>query len=59
MKCMVCESHLTAGCCENPSCALFLGPQPRLVIHLDGPLIRMAIEGDEPESASPTGGLSV
>lgn len=59
MTCLVCECPLAAGRCENPSCALFLGPQPRLVIRLDGPRIRMAIEDGEPETAPPTGGLIV
>lgn len=31
MKCLVCDSPLCAGRCENPACALFLALQPRLV----------------------------
>lgn len=47
MKCLVCDSPLAAGRCENPACALFLAGQPRLVVRLDGPRIIMAIEDGE------------
>ena len=57
MKCLVCDSPLAAGRCENPACALFLAAQPRLVVRLDGPRIILAIE-DEPETPQPNpGGL--
>lgn len=58
MKCLVCDSPLAAGRCENPACALFLAAQPRLVVRLDGPRIRLAIE-DETETPPATGGMLV
>jgi len=59
MTCLVCDSPLAAGRCESPACALFLLPQPRLVVRLDGPRIRLAIE-EETETPQPNpGGLIV
>ena len=58
MTCLVCDSALSAGRCENPACALFLTAQPRLVVRLDGPRIRLAIE-DETATPPATGGLIV
>jgi len=54
----VCDSTLAAGRCENPACALFLAAQPRLIVRLDGPRIRLAIE-DETETPPVTGGMIV
>ena len=60
MKCLVCDSPLAAGRCENPACALFLAAQPRLVVRLDGPRIIMAIDdGETPQPNPTTGGLIV
>lgn len=58
MTCLVCDSPLIAARCENPACALFLAAQPRLVVRLDGPRIRLAIE-DETETPPATGGMLV
>lgn len=58
MKCIVCDSPLAAGRCENPVCALFLATQPRMIVRLDGPRIVLAIE-DETETPPATGGMIV
>lgn len=58
MTCLVCDSTLAVGRCENPACALFLAAQPRLVVRLDGPRIRLAIE-DETETPPAQGGMLV
>lgn len=58
MTCLVCDSPLAAGRCENPACALFLAAQPRLIVRLDGPRIRLSIE-DETETPPATGGMLV
>jgi hypothetical protein len=59
MTCLVCDSPLTAGRCENPACALFLAAQPRLIVRLDGPRIVLAIEDDAPNPPTTTGGMIV
>lgn len=59
MRCLVCDSPLAAGRCENPACALFLAAQPRLVLRLDGPRIILAIEDDATENPPATGGMLV
>jgi len=60
MKCLVCDSPLAAGRCENSACALFLAAQPRLVVRLDGPRILLAIEDEtETPQPNPTGGMIV
>lgn len=60
MTCLVCDSALSAGRCENPACALFLAAQPRMIVRLDGPRIILAIEDDAPELNPPaTGGMIV
>lgn len=60
MTCLVCDSTLAAGRCENPACTLFLAGQPRMVIRLDGPRIILAIEDGEPQETNPpAGGLIV
>lgn len=60
MRCLVCDSPLAAGRCENPACALFLAAQPRMIVRLDGPRIILAIEDDASELNPPaTGGMIV
>lgn len=59
MTCLVCDSTLAAGRCENPACALFLAAQPRLVVRLDGPRIILAIEDGETPQPPNTGAMIV
>lgn len=59
MTCIVCDSVLAAGRCENPACALFLAAQPRLVVRLDGPRIILAIEDEHVNPPATTGGMIV